>query len=370
MSFTLRIDDDNILQELERYGEAQKEQVTLAALRVGVQSLRFARGELDVQALQHVGEQVLRDVTDCMSEALEAHAQKLLGEFSLDQDGSALFRLSQTLDDHHQKLHESLDVLRLRGKNRKILRGDAGFEAEAGRVLSAYTQQAGDHFEDTGTVGGQTLGEKGNPARTGDFVITLGAECAAAGEKIVVEAKRSSSYNRAKVLAEAKEARRNRNAQVCLFVWDREYGSDKRQPPLSRVGNDIVVLWDMADPETDLYLETAFWLARSLVTAPAQDDCVLKAQEKAISDTLDQISAFNQTLEVIQKSGEKIIREGQQVANSAVHVKSLLMAHVEALRLTLAQMQVDLPYSYPTSYSPNYLKEEIAEYTVNNGSFG
>lgn len=370
MSLTLCIDDADVLRELGRYSPEQKEQIALVALRIGLQSLRFAHGELDVQALQRVGEQVLKEMTGCVNDTLEEHTRKVLEEFSLDHDGSALRRLSQTLDGHHQKLHESLDFLRLRRTNRTVLRGDAGFEAEAGRALGEYVRRANDHFEATGAVGGQALGALGRPARVGDFVITLGRDCTAAGEKIVVEAKRDASYNRVKALTEANEARRNRKAQACLFVWDREYGLAKGQPPLARVGSDVIVLWDMADPETDVYLETAYWLARSLVTAQPKDDHVVKAQGKAISDTLDQIDLFSQTLDAIQKSGEKMSREGQQIANNASRIRTLLSAHILGLRDSLAQMQIELPYSAPASHPQNYMQEETEGYVVYPGAQG
>lgn len=366
MSFTLRIDDADVLRELERYDAEQKEQIAAAALRIGLQSLRFARGEVDAQALQRVGEQMLREMAGCMNGALETHAQKLLGEFSLDNNGSALFRLSQTLDGHHRELNESLDFLRLRRTQRTVLRGDAGFEAEAGRALAAFARQANDHFEDAGTVGGQSLGAAGSPARVGDFVITLGRDCAAAGEKIVVEAKRNANYNRARALTEAKEARRNRTAQACIFVWDREYGLAKRQPPLTRDGSDVIVLWDMADPETDVYLETAYWLARSLVTAQPQEDHVLRAQEKAINETLDQIAIFSQTLDTIQKSGERVMREGQQIANSARQIKGLLNAHIQTLRDSLALIQIEQPYCNPADHPLTSMQEETEGYVIYN----
>jgi hypothetical protein len=167
----------------------------------------------------------------------------------------------------------------------------------------------------------------------GDFVITLGSDCAAADERFVVEAKRDKSYHRDHVLSECKVARENRAAQVALFVWDREYGEARQQPPLARHGQDIIVLWDENDPATDIYLTAAYWLARSLVAPKSPgSERLARTHEKLIAGAFEQIKGLSDTLEQIKKSGEKTVKEGQSIVALSLSVQSQLEAQVEVLR--------------------------------------
>jgi len=343
MELMFCIEDEDVLRELEQYDEGkERQEVAYAALRIGIQSFRYARGEVDRQAVQRVAEKMLSDISDCVSEKLTGHENSILEQFSLDVSGSAVSRLSKTLDDklegHHIKLDGSLEFLRLRS-NRTLVRGDGDFEPEAGRLLGTFAQAANDCFSETGTMAGALLGARSGVNKTGDFVITLGSECAAAGEKIVVETKRDSSYNLDKVLKEAKEARENRNAQVCIFVLDQQYGKKSNMPPLRFLDHTVVILWSQEQPETNVYLETAYWLARCMVMPHPKDERVAKAQEKALADSLGQIAALSETLEGVERGADKIAKEAALLKASAANVKNILQAHVEVLRDQLLQMQ-------------------------------
>src|SRR5262249_52736849 len=99
--------------------------------------------------------------------------------------------------------------------------------------------------------------------KVGDHVITIGPEKVAAGARIVIEAKESSSFDLNKTLEEAHTARINRQAEVCVFVH-----SVKRAPSgipgFQRFGRDIVVRWDADDDGLDVWLEAALMVATAL----------------------------------------------------------------------------------------------------------
>lgn len=69
--------------------------------------------------------------------------------------------------------------------------------------------------------------------KLGDFVLTLGAESAAAGCRIVVEAKDNKSYDLKTALEEIAQARDNRECageRICAFEVGRSCGRENAEP--------------------------------------------------------------------------------------------------------------------------------------------
>ena len=181
-----------------------------------------------------------------VGKALEEQIGSVMGEFSLDRDDSALSRLmgrveaanrqisSQfSLDDENSALARMRrEILQVVGEQQK---SQAEFQLQVTTALAAMTAkkqeaergtQHGLVFEDavfdfanrrrsegdTVTPTGNTTGRLRN-CKKGDCVIELGAESAAPGARIVVEAKQDQSYTLQKALAEIVEARKNRDAE-------------------------------------------------------------------------------------------------------------------------------------------------------------
>jgi len=336
----LTINDPDLLAELSRYGDDSAQQhITLVALRLGLQALRHARGEVDALALQQTAERVLEEIDGRVTHHLSQHSAVLLKQFSLDQPDSALSKLVQTHDgfyaqltkqsgEHYTNIVARLEAMTIRRQaQRQSTQGGKTFEEGVGAVLSELTSAAGDSCDVVGDVAGCV-----SACKVGDFVIRLGSDCLAAGERIVVEAKRDGSYGRERALSECKVARENRDAQIAIFVWDATYGRAKHQPPLARYGSAIIVLWDEHDPATDIYAQAAYWLARSLVAPQPQDSRVLKTQQRLVDASFDQILGLSSMLDRMKKAGEDVVKKGQEVASTALTVQSLLQAQVENLR--------------------------------------
>lgn len=326
-SLIITITNPDLLAELARYGDPPDQQrIAESALRIGLRALRHARGEVDANSLQQTAEHILVQLEQHVQQHLDTHSQHLLQQFSLDHDGSALNRLAKQQHEQYEKISTLFtETMTRKQVLRRTTQGGSTFEEAVGILVSEIAWRAGDHFDATGTLEGKL-----SRSKVGDFVITLGNDCAAAGERVVVEAKRDRSYTRSKVLAECKIARDNRAAQVALFVWDREAAAS--HPPLMRYGQDVVVVWDEQDPTTDSYVTAAYWLARSMVAAHAQNDQVGRVQEHLIADAFDQIVALSSMLDQIKKSGEQIVKHGQLVTTQAVQVQAQLAAQVESLR--------------------------------------
>ena len=91
------------------------------------------------------------------------------------------------------------------------------FEDAVCQYLEFHAQQTGD----IATRTGQTTGLIKNCKR-GDCVVELGPDSAAPAAKIVVEAKEEASYTLPKARAEIEIARKNRDAQIGLFIFSKK----------------------------------------------------------------------------------------------------------------------------------------------------
>jgi len=244
--------------------------------------------------------------------------RKITDEFSLDNDQSALRRLKEelvTILSAHVKTNaefqEEVKVAlgKLVTKRETEARGTqhgTTFQDVVYEFVARDAQARGDQAEDTGGQVGLIKNRK-----VGDVVVELGADSAAAGAKIVLEAKEDASYTLAKARAELEVARKNRGAQLGIFVFSRRSAPQELQP-VARYGNDIVMVWDAEDPLSDAYLRAALEIARALCVRQAaeQEQVDFQTIDKAILDIekragyLDQIRTSAQT---IKSSSEKII---------------------------------------------------------------
>ncbi len=239
---------------------------------------------------------------------------------SLDDDQSALSRLKkemlnlmkenqETNQKFQNEVSDSLQAMIIRKKeSERSTRHGLAFEDALNEFLLDRTQKQGDLASSTGSTTGLIKN-----CKVGDCVIEMGAENIAAGAKIVVEAKEDASYTIAKALKEIETGRKNRDAQVGMFVFSKRTAPEGIEP-LTRYGQDIIVLWDVEDPSMDLYLEAALSLAKALTVRVLQqrsesniewselDQAILEIEKR--SGSLDDVLTWTTT---IQNSSKKIL---------------------------------------------------------------
>jgi hypothetical protein len=166
--------------------------------------------------------------------------------------------------------------------------------------------------------------------KTGDFVVTLGPDCAGAGAAIVVEAKASGAYTLKSTLEEADSARRNRAASVCLFVHAART-APAGLPELARYGNDVVVLWDDDDLATDVRLRAALLVAKALALRGAEPSAEsvasLAEMDHAIEAIRKQISGFDE----IRTSANTIVNGGHKILERARIMQEQIERRLAAL---------------------------------------
>lgn len=283
-----------------------------SALKRLVKELTEANGRLKTDLATEVGTVVQEFSLDKEDSALsrlvkrvETAQATITKEFSLDEDGSALSRLSSVINDAKGSIdanltldNEASALFRLKRELVEILANHEtkvqGFQTNvlsalesitAQRKESARSTQHGKDFEATAceviekevqkagdipTKTGLTTGLIKN-CKVGDLVVQLGGDCAAAGEKFVIEVKEKEGYSLIDALAEIDTARKNRGASVGLFLFS-ALTAPSGMDVLSRHGDDVLVVWDAQRIETDVVLRAGLSLAKAL--------CVRKQRER------------------------------------------------------------------------------------------
>lgn len=271
--------------------------------------------------------------------------QRISSEFSLDNPTSALTRLTRLVDSHHEAQREQaqafqqqvLEILqridvRRAEQARSTTHGHL-FEEAVGDAVRRIVQPAGDVVEEVSATPGNIP-----RCKKGDFVVTLSPDSAAAGARIVVEAKEDASYRLAATLAEAAEACQNRSAALCVFVHSRKT-APADVPPFARYGQTIVVVWDADDETTDVMLHAALATARALSVAHARksdsETLSIAAIDRAVAAITRQVEGFEEiraSAESIGKSAQKIDNRARIMAEQITRHTETLMEQVNALR--------------------------------------
>jgi len=175
--------------------------------------------------------------------------------------------------------------------------------------------------------------------KVGDHVVAMGRDSAAPGAVLVFEAKENRSCDLRAALAEIEVARKNRGAQVGVFVFSARTAPDGLEP-LVRYGEDVVVVWDPEDETTDLRLRCAYSLARGLATRRASQsaasdealreiDLATRAVEKQLQ-YLDEVARMAGTVE---NNGKKIRERMDRMREQLVADVDRIDHQVRALRL-------------------------------------
>jgi hypothetical protein len=268
---------------------------------------------------------------------VETAQRSLTDELSLDNQGSALSRLQAMLQDNHKqhvelanKLAGSLEVAIAQLQTRReeadrSTRHGVEFEAAVCDQVRAMCQASGDVVQNVGNTTGIIPNKK-----VGDAVITVGPEKAAAGAKIVVEAKESASYDLAATLEEADVARRNRGAGVCIFVHS-EKTAQRAIPAFQRYGQDIVIRWSAEDPSTDVWLKAAIMVAGAMSVRAASHDKQEAASFSKLDDAAARIRKQIEGFEVIRVSAQTSSNAAGKILERARIMEEQMLAQLEVV---------------------------------------
>lgn len=287
-----------------------------------------------------VGEFSLDDEQSALSRLVrrvEQAQSRISREFSLDEESSALARMKRELLDvlnTHKEAsakfrEEVMTVLSAMTARREEAQRSTShgtdFEAELFRFLQAECQKAGE----VATHVGNTTGRIKN-CKVGDCLVELGPESAAAGARIVIEAKESSGYNLAQALEEIERGRKNRDAGVGIFVFSIHTAPEGLEP-LARYGNDVVVTWDANEPRSDVFFTAALSIARALSTRAAAQREAREADFESIDRAVREVEKQTRAIEEITRFTGTIKSHSEKILERARIMQEALREQVRTL---------------------------------------
>jgi hypothetical protein len=285
---------------------------------------------------------------------VEDAQKRISSEFTLDSEESALARMRRDLMEvlgaereanarFQEEVKTALAAMQARKKEAR--RGTAHgteFEDALFRFIQEDCQRAGDVAEHTGNTTGRI-----KHCKVGDAVVELGPDNAAAGARIAVEAKEDASYQLAKAREEIETARKNRGAEVGLFVFSR-LTAPAGLAPLARYGNDVFAVWSAEDEASDVVLSGALSVARALSTRAAvrrdAEDADFESVEKAIRAIEKQAGGLVE----IKTLTETIKSNSEKILDRARIMRKVLSREIE----TLDEKVVDLKRLLGTEEAP------------------
>ena len=284
-----------------------------------------------------------------LAEILQTTRQAIDSNLTLDGDSSSLARLrrellgileshSKTNTEFQQEIKVALGkMIARREEADRSPRHGLLFEDAVCTYLQQHAQGCGDLVERTGKRTGMIKN-----CKVGDSVIELGPDTAAPGARIAVEAKEDAGCNLARARDEIEVARKNRDAQVGLFVFSKK-SAPAALDEVSRYGNDVFVVWDAEDAATDLHLKVALTVARALCIRCEKQSQAQAADFEAISGAILEIEKQSQMLgditkatETIKTSGDKILERVRKTRNSLERQVDLLRDRMNDLKQSVA----------------------------------
>ncbi|MEW4453064.1 hypothetical protein AB1L30_10340 [Bremerella sp. JC817] len=257
-----------------------------------------------------------------VQELVEAKLDDVLKEFSLDENGSAMFRL-------HGMLAESFERI-----NRALGHNDGQEqEAKKGHVKGIrFEQELYDDFfvplcnqcDDDPSLVARTPGNI-EGCKTGDLMSTLGEATGAPGVNIVVEVKdREVKLKDART--ELQEAKVNRKAAVGIYVWSR--GTEPTEVgDFRRIGDDFYVTVDRDDLRAGkplLYLDAAYRIARAMAVAAVRKESASEIDFSQIEDNIEALGTWSERIADMSVKARTIQKSGKLIEECATDLKEEL----------------------------------------------
>ena len=288
---------------------------------------------------------VVQTMKSKIQSILEEQNNTIVKEFSLDKEGSALNRLiseikkqNENSDDNFQKeVSKIKDLFSLDNEEgvftklekkineqfeqikEQLIKINVKKEIEKNTTIQGNIFEdkvyffAQDKFSDTCEV--EQVGNRtGNIQRSkvGDVLLTLNSDSRGAGRKIIIEVKSDDSYTMNKARQELKVAKKNRGAEIGIFVFEKSRKPQDLIKSLHREGKDIYVCWDPDEKFDEAFLEASIQLSIALITQEQIQD---NDQRETLETIKVAINSIEESIDNIHKIESSTFTIENQVTN-------------------------------------------------------
>jgi hypothetical protein len=281
---------------------------------------------------------VLALIETRVQELVQAKLDEVLQQFSLDEDGSAMFRLKAMLSEQFVQLTKSLGIQDATAAEAKKghVKGML-FEEDLYQVFARFGSELGDETELVRGTGGSV-----SRCKKGDFVATLGEASGAPGQKIVVEVK-DQPVRLKEANCELQEAKSNREAVCGIFVFAR--GCEPAEvSDFRRIGEDFYVTVDKEHLEAGkplLFLESAYKIARILAVAAERKEQAGELDLQKIHDQVDGLAAWVDRITDMATKARTIQNSGKTIEQCASELKQDLEERVAVILKALQKATIE-----------------------------
>lgn len=333
-------EDGKISRILESYFGSDRGKLTsLLEGQVGPES--FLGRKMDPDNREGLASQVERSV----EELLRQNTIQIRSTFSLDDETSALSLLKRSLREEIEKLqgtvnqHYAQITGALASERSRLTEAEKGTGKGRDFEESLYIPLAGmagaleDQPENVSGVKGLI-----NSDKVGDFIVRLGDCSRAPGRIIVFEAKKQQGYNIKRTLEELERAKKNRGADIGIFVFCKGY-EPLEAGDFFRAGYDFVVTVDEEMMETGqrlLFLEAAYKVARTLIAARTREE-----EERAIDP--EYVLAEIESIQTAMQNASDIRTKVGTIRNSADAIEKAMKVFEEKLETHLGNIWRQMP---------------------------
>lgn len=337
----------SLRKELESADQDRQKQLSsaLAALDQNDEGSLLSRLLRETRAAH---DQLRRAVDPQLPDSPLALVKQTLGEMleqRLGRHDERLAELQKAQHEFQRDLRDAVQRIETRRDERATsTRGGGDFEEAVVEFVTAAVPAGPCVVEGTGNQ----VGLKPH-CRKGDLVVRFTDETAFAGSAMVIEAKRDSSYNAGRALAELAEAMVNRNAATGLFVMSKSH-APPGFPAFARYGTKLLVTWDPTNTVSAGMLHGA--IVAGLALAQRKKSDVDPGDLKALQDVELRILGEVERLAKMGKSADKIRREAESVMEEVKKGSVALTRVVEKAKATLRALNLEVSEEAEEEASP------------------
>jgi hypothetical protein len=278
-------------------------------------------------------EGILSLIEKTVRDQVDKKLDELLGELSLDEKDSAMYRIHEMLAGKLGEIKEAIGIQK--GEQKEAQRGHVkgfSFQEDLYDHLAEWGRELGDETEFVANT-------PNRGSKDGDHVITLGETSGAPGLRLVVEVKDQPLKCR-KAVEELQDAKANRRASIGIFVYAKGC-----EPPevgdFKKIGDDFFCTVNKDALQSGgslLFFESAYKIARAVGILQARRETAGKLDVEKIQAHIEAMVKGVQRLAELAKKARSVKKHGDDMENELTALQNDLARELQEI---MQQLDLD-----------------------------